>query len=324
MTRLLFVITLLQGITSLAQNQIVGIVYQNNSEPKIPIKNADISIPGVGRTTSDNDGTFAIGLSQCLNCSVGKTVKVYVNSTYGYGETEYTIPADPNLHTCEIPVSPNQKISLNGIVSAKRTGALLKGIKVTIVIQNYPSIAPAITDDNGIFNIIIRKEGLPELQAIQLVFSDDNNKYQGIDKVVFINKFEPIKVQLDECQNCGSNDTLSVDRNFTSGIYVEKGDLVTIKANGAINVGPWVGNSGPEGIARGVGNIPLTAYCYFKTFNHGALVYRIGNGDDWKCYSLNTDNSFISSQSGYLNFVINDNDQANNTGYYTVVVNIKK
>ena len=314
---------LLFAVTAFSQNKIVGLIYQKNSDPKVPIKYASVSIPGVGVATSDDNGTFAIGLSQCTNCSVGKTLKIYVNSDYGYGESEYTIPQDPNLHNCEIAVSSNQKISLNGIVSDKKSGVLLKGIRATAIIQNYPLVAPAITDDNGSFNIIIRKEGLPELQAVQLTFADDKNKFQSAEKVVFINKFEPIKIQLEECQDCGSRDTIKVYGNITSGIHVENGDLVNIKASGSIRVGAWVGNSGPEGISRGVGNISLAQYCYFPNFNHGALLYRIGS-DEWKCYLAGTDNNFISPQSGNIEFAVNDNDQGNNSGYYTVVVNVKK
>src|SRR3712207_4669444 len=71
-------------------NQVVGIVYQQNS--KIPIARANVSIPGVGSAVNGSNGEFSIGLSQCSNCVVGKAFKIYVNSDYGYGESEYVIP----------------------------------------------------------------------------------------------------------------------------------------------------------------------------------------------------------------------------------------
>src|SRR3712207_4670099 len=96
------------------KNQVVGIVYQQNS--KIPIARANVSIPGVGSAVTGSNGEFSIGLSQCSNCVVGKAFKIYVNSDYGYGESEYVIPTDPNLRSCEVAVSPNKKLSINGFV----------------------------------------------------------------------------------------------------------------------------------------------------------------------------------------------------------------
>lgn len=311
------------------QTKIVGIVYEKNaSGSKKPVpRGASVFIPGIGSTSTDDKGYYSIDLSQCKTCSAGETVKIYVNSSIGYADREITIPNNPSLKPFDIEISENSKLAVNGIIRDKRTGKFLKGIKVVIVIQNYDLTIPStLSDDNGVFQIIIRKEGITNMQAIQVLFSDpNNNKYKDLEKVAFINQFEPIKVDMEECSDCGAHYNLKINSFYKSKIKVEEGDLVTIKAGGVMKVGGFVGNSGPEGIPnnRGVLGMSLEVYNYFKIWNHAALTFRFGDKDEWKYYN-EKENKFIAQKSGFMEFGINDNQQNDNEGAYEVEILIRK
>jgi len=326
-----FVLTFFMAASCLTQNsssnKIVGIVYQKNAaNTKKPIPaGASVFIPGVGSSTTDDNGYYSINLAQCSACTPGETLKIYVNSSIGYAERDYVIPTNPALKPFDIEVTENKKLALNGIVKDKQTGKFIKGIKVTVVIQNYETTLPStITDDNGVFQLIIRKEGVLNIQAIQIIFSDvDNGKYKDLEKTVFINQYEPVKVEMEECSDCGSKQNLKVNAHVKSDINVEEGDLVIIKADGVIKVGEWVGTSGPEGLQNGVLGVSLSSYNIFPNWNHAALYYRFGEKDDWKYYDEKK-NKYVVQTKGYIEFGINDKNLSDNSGAYNVEVIVRK
>jgi len=331
MKQLAFFPIFLLSITLLfSQNtdKITGIIYQkNNSTSKLPVPTgASVFIPGISSTTTDDKGYYSLNLSNCKTCKAGETVRIYVNSDIGYTDMEYVIPSNPAMKPFDIGVTENSKLSLTGIVRDKKTGKLLPGIKVTVVIQNYGIVIPSeVTNENGVFQIVIRKEGISTMQAIQLLFSDaDNGKYRDLEKVAFINQYEPIKVELEECGDCGERFKIDVSTHIKSPIKVTIGDLVIIKAGGKIRVGRLVGTSGPEGVATGVFNWSLEDYNHFKDWNHAVLVFRFGEEDEWKFYDDKMENKHIAQHSGFIEFAINDKQQGDNSGAYDVEVIIQK
>lgn len=308
--------------------KIVGIVYEENSSGggKKPVPaGASIFIPGVASSTTDNNGYYSLDISKCMACKTGELIKIYVNSKIGYAERDYTIPINPDLKPFDIGIVENKKLALNGVVKDAKTGKFLKGIKVTVVIQNMETIIPSvITNENGVFQIIIRKEGILNMQAIQLFFSDaDQSKYKDTEKIVFINQYAPVIVGMDECIDCGAKYTLKVNTYVKTSMKIEAGDLVIIKATGTMNVGALVGTSGPEGLRSGVMGVSLSGYNYFPDWNHAVLFYRFGENDEWKHYD-DGENKYLIQYSGFIEFGINDKQEMDNSGAYQVEVIIRK
>lgn len=190
-------------ISQNSSQKIVGVVYKtasNNNKEIFKAGEAIVFIPGVSSTTTDDKGYYSLDISQCQECKAGISVKIYVNSKIGYAEKEYVIPSNSALKPFNIEIQENGKLILNGAVRDKDTGKFLKGIKVNGLIQNGPTLPTVITDENGIFQMIIRMDGVTSMQAIQLFFLDENVKYQDTEKVVFINQYEPIKIYLQRSE----------------------------------------------------------------------------------------------------------------------------
>jgi hypothetical protein len=306
--------------------KIVGIVYEiNDANTKKPVPpGAQVFIPGIGSATTDSKGYYSIDISQCASCTTGTTLMIYANSIVGYGEKEYIIPINPALKPFDIGIKENSKLALTGVIKDKKTGKSVKGVKVSVLIQNTTKIAPVKTDEEGFFYLMIRKDGISNMQAIQLIITDEQGRYKDIEKAVFINQYEPIKIELEPCTNCGSIYRYKIDSNIKLNIKIEAGDEIMIKATGSIKVGPLVGNSGPEGIRNGVLGFSLSDYNYFPEWNHAALLYRFGEKDEWKCYSNNSENKYIAQAAGYLEFAVNDSYQDDNSGAYEVELIIRK
>ncbi len=310
----------------------MGIVYQKTSTTtkKIFGKGASVFIPGISSTTTDDQGYYSLDISRCAKCKAGATVSIYVNSSIGHVERDYTITEDSALKPFNIELTENGKLSLTGTIADKRTGKLIQGIKVSALIQNSDTPAFSITNDQGIFEILIRKEGISDLQAIQLIFSDaDHGKYRDAKETVFINQYEPISVEMEEClDGCGFNRELKVNTHVQTDIKVEKGDIIIIKANGVMKIGNWIGTSGPEGRlnSSGILGVSLAAYNYneFKNWNHAVLVFRFGKEDEWKYYQKDKELKYRVPAAGYVEFAVNDTQQGDNEGAYDVEVIMRK
>jgi hypothetical protein len=309
--------------------RIAGVVSQKTSDfSKKPLEGASVYIPGIaGIATTNTVGYYELNLSKCTNCIPGNPVKIYVNSTIGYAEREFTLSGNPGA-SYDIDITENTKLALNGTVKDKKTGKLIKGIKVTALIQNLDTDPPSgITNDQGIFKIIIRKNDINIYQAIELVFTDvDGGKYRDAKEIVFINKIQTVDIEMEECMDCGSRSEMKIRRDTTTKIRIEAGDLVTIRANGTMRVGSFVGTSGPEGRTNGVLGLSLEAYNQddFKHLNHAALLYRFGKDDTWKAYEKDKEMKYQSGSDGYLEFKINDKIQSDNSGFYQVEIIVKK
>lgn len=94
----------------------------------------------------------------------------------------------------------------------------------------------------------------------------------------------------------------------SSGIRVERGDRIVIRAEGQLTMTPWGGNmtSGPDG----GGNFGT----WRDNINGGTLVARIGSGGD--PIKAGSRSSFIANRSGVLEFAIAMQNQYSTTQGY--------
>ncbi len=100
-----------------------------------------------------------------------------------------------------------------------------------------------------------------------------------------------------------------VQRSFkNSGIKVEAGDKITLKADGSIIMSPWGGEqtSSPEGGANFGWYIPNQIY-------GGALVAKIG--DKGAVFKVGSKHSFVAKSSGTLQFAVAMQHQYSQQGY---------
>lgn len=100
-----------------------------------------------------------------------------------------------------------------------------------------------------------------------------------------------------------------VQRSFkNSGIKVQAGDKITLKADGSIVMSPWGGDqsSGPEGGPNFGWYIPNQIY-------GGALVAKIG--DKGTVFKVGSKNTFVAKTSGTLQFAVAMQHQYSQQGY---------
>ncbi len=118
--------------------------------------------------------------------------------------------------------------------------------------------------------------------------------------------------------------TYTVNGLYTTDIYVLKGEIITVRATGSITVGQYVGTVDPNGTEytrNTLIQLPVDPnYDYVRAFPHGALICRIKGELDWLlCGSFA---EFNASSGGYLEFHINDNNTTDNSGTFTVEVEV--
>ena len=98
-----------------------------------------------------------------------------------------------------------------------------------------------------------------------------------------------------------------VQRSFkNSGIRVERGDKISIRADGTINMSPWGSNmnSTPDGGAN---------YGVYQQFHGGALLAKIGTSG--KLFKVGSKHTFVAQQAGVLHFAVAMQDQYSQEGY---------
>ncbi|MBD2756905.1 matrixin family metalloprotease [Spirosoma validum] len=111
--------------------------------------------------------------------------------------------------------------------------------------------------------------------------------------------------------------TLKVSGPISKTIQLYKPGMISIKANGQMKVGDIVGTVGPEGATV----FPvLPGYNKVSAMFHAALMYKINNEADWRYWADNQTFKVDNKQVVDLTFDINDDDQKNNTGAFTVVI----
>ena len=119
--------------------------------------------------------------------------------------------------------------------------------------------------------------------------------------------------------------TVTVERQMNTGILLNAGDSVEIRASGRIELSPiWAFSVGPDG-ADETNEFFLSDYSIVRNYRHGSLMYSLVNGDRWNyCGTTCSFSMLPTASSDYLEFEVNDNDQANNSGHFTVDVTVTR
>jgi len=112
----------------------------------------------------------------------------------------------------------------------------------------------------------------------------------------------------------------NTNSHVSTGISVNPGDKIRVKASGRIRFGYFAGSGGPKGI------IISPAYNYFTDVPHGQLIGRIKQFgaedlDGWS--SIGEGREFTVRSQGVLEFAVNDNRPGDNSGSFRVEVTIE-
>lgn len=107
-----------------------------------------------------------------------------------------------------------------------------------------------------------------------------------------------------------------VSNSYTPKIEISKGDEVTIEAGGQIVLGVFAGSTGPGGITG------FTSYNIDPSHNHGALLFKIGQGRYHVMARPKL--NFVSQETGRISFAVNDRDVGNNSGSFSVKLTVKR
>lgn len=112
--------------------------------------------------------------------------------------------------------------------------------------------------------------------------------------------------------------TLTDERAYTvatvydTGQYVCRDDNIKSEASGRISFGDWAGSAGPDGF-----KYPLWAEYNFvdlKKYNHGALLLSVKD----RIVGGGSSSDRTSDISGQIRLIVNDNDNDNNDGVFSV------
>lgn len=100
-----------------------------------------------------------------------------------------------------------------------------------------------------------------------------------------------------------------------SGIRVEQGDIIWVKAEGA-----WQASSGYEPVSSEGYLCRPDAYALNRNAPLGALLYRVRGSSNVNGLALNEDSRGQADASGRLEFIMNDEDRSNNVGQLQLTV----
>lgn len=126
-----------------------------------------------------------------------------------------------------------------------------------------------------------------------------------------------------------NSETYYVNSYVNTGIELERGDKVSIRAGGEVIFGPSVGSAGPDGKrAFMFGLLPLPidpSLNFFVQFPHGCLIGRVKRGgdrsrDNW--FYLGAGRERVVEESGTLELNVNDTYPVDNRGKFEVVVKV--
>jgi len=107
--------------------------------------------------------------------------------------------------------------------------------------------------------------------------------------------------------------------HVNTGISVNPGDKISVRASGSIRFGFFAGSGGPEGILFN------PDYNYFINVLHGQLMVRVRQFgmqdlDGWVAIGQGWD--FVVKAPGVLEFAVNDNQPGDNRGRFQIEVTI--
>jgi hypothetical protein len=267
------------------------------------------------QTLTDSLGRYELEFKRCANCKPGHSIRLFTYSeAYGSYETPVVIPQDEEQHL-PIPKQPDW-ITVNGFVLKEGSGEPLPSVQV---LPDYEkNILPdAITDSTGFFSLRLEKKYLSSLPYIRLRVVDKQQHYQprAADWEVFsIYQVGTILMMLKPYKK------LQIGQYRKTEIMVNKGDEVTIRANGFIRTGMFDPANGPQGLPPGSDSLRHAKYIVSPGYRFGALLYRISTQKKWRLAA--TIQHFVAEASGYLYFTINDKYTNDNEGFFEVEITI--
>ncbi|WP_339697989.1 hypothetical protein [uncultured Marixanthomonas sp.] len=112
-------------------------------------------------------------------------------------------------------------------------------------------------------------------------------------------------------KKASTSGTVTVRSTKLTGIYLNKGDKINLKASGRITLGFFAGAAGPEGING------FEIYNIVRNYRHGSLIATIGENGTW--FYVGRKATLTADTSGYLKLYANDVDPGNNSGSFKVV-----
>ena len=112
---------------------------------------------------------------------------------------------------------------------------------------------------------------------------------------------------------------VTLNDRVETDIFLNKGDWFGVKTHGEILLSL---NSSIQVDAGGTDALLLQSYNRVRELPHGCLLYRVGNSKWMKVGPY--DNLFTVTESGNLEFGVNDKDSKNNRGYFDLRVNVFK
>jgi hypothetical protein len=133
-----------------------------------------------------------------------------------------------------------------------------------------------------------------------------------------IDAANPIRIQ-QKIARSSNQYVFQTNSHVNTGVSVNPGDTIKIKASGRIRFGFFAGSGGPKGILFN------PDYNYFIDMFHGQLMGRIrGFGmadlDGW--FAVGEGREIIARGAGVLEFAVNDNKPGDNAGSFRIEVTI--
>ena len=106
----------------------------------------------------------------------------------------------------------------------------------------------------------------------------------------------------------------SLNRQTVVPLTVRSGQEIQILGRGKVILGAFAGGS----TAAGSSDPMLQGYNRVSGFNHGALMYKIGESGEWQL--AGKEKKFTAKESGILYLAVNDRKTSDNRNYYDVKV----
>jgi hypothetical protein len=117
----------------------------------------------------------------------------------------------------------------------------------------------------------------------------------------------------------GQSYVFRTNSHVNTGISVNAGDKITVRASGRVRFGMFAGAGGPRGIMLS------PSYNYFTDILHGQLIGRVrefgmDDLDGW--LAIGEGREFTVKKAGTLEFAVNDNRPGDNAGAFRVEVTV--
>lgn len=299
------------------QKAFKGQVINDFSEE--PVSGVAVTLFGISQHTSSS-GRFELNVADFY--APGKEVEISLyHPDYGMNTIRHTFSSDLS-GTATFRIKMDPRVGFVGIVKDRATGKAISGIKASLssgALREGIASPVTETDEFGAFRLMAPKRAfVEEVKYGRLLFHDPGGRYKDRQEVINLGDLHTIEME----KGASPPKRLSVGGLTEASFDAREGSLVSIKANGSIRVGFFVGSSGPEGREAGLINGSLEFYNIVRPFNHAALMYRLEGESEWRFCGAEC--GFIAPRSGAqkIFFEINDNKQTDNEGAYDVEISV--